>query len=43
MVGIKLLWTGIVFVLIAGKYLPHSDIAGAVLMGVGLVLLWLDK
>lgn len=42
--GEKLLWTGATL-LLAGKILPipSIDIVGAIIMVIGLVLLWLDK
>lgn len=43
--GVKLLWTGLT-IAIAGTALPivpAAAIVGAVIMVIGLVLLWLDK
>ena len=42
--GIKLLWTGATVILCAGVFpVPAAAIVGAVLMGLGAVLMWLDK
>lgn len=43
MVGIKLLWTGVTIIMALNGYIRHADIVGGILMGIGLVLLWLDK
>lgn len=43
MVGIKLLWTGVVIMAALENRVPHADIVGAIFMVIGLVLLWLDK
>lgn len=44
MYGGKILWTGVTFIL-AGDLLPIPSVkvVGGVLMGLGLVLMWLDK
>ena len=40
----KLLWTGLTIILSATvTHIPVADIVGAVIMLIGIVLLWLDK
>ena len=43
--GTKLIWTGATFILAAPVLpaIPSVVIVGAVIMVIGLVLLWLDK
>jgi len=44
--GIKLLWTGLTIVVAVSHLLtaiPALEIAGALLMVIGLVLYWFDK
>lgn len=42
--GTKLLWTGLTIIMAAGILpLPAAVVVGAVIMVIGLVLLWLDK
>ncbi len=49
--GIKLLWTGLVLVVALGQTLtafgvansPVLGVVGAILMVIGLVLMWLDR
>jgi hypothetical protein len=42
--GIKLLWTAVAIFLIAPVvHVPAGDVVAAVLAGIGIVLLWLDK
>lgn len=42
--GVKLNWTGL-FIIAAGGalHVPAADIVGAVIFGIGVVLMWLDK
>lgn len=44
--GTKLLWTGLTFIVavtVAFPSVPQAAIVGAVIMVIGLVLLWMDK
>ena len=43
--GIKLLWTGLTVMLASPTViqLPAAQVVGAVLMVIGVVLMWLDK
>lgn len=43
--GIKLSWTGLALVLVSEAFgFSHAvEIAGAVILAIGVVLLWLDK
>jgi hypothetical protein len=44
--GVKLLWTGITFIIavtLAFPSFPQAALVGAVIMVIGCVLMWLDK
>ena len=41
--GIKLLWTGLTILLVLTHYVSHADVVGGIFMGIGLVLMWLDR
>lgn len=41
--GVKMLWTGLTIIEALSNYVPHSDIVGGIFMGIGLVLMWMDK
>lgn len=43
--GTKLLWTGATLILASTvlAFIPSVEVVGAVIMAIGLVLLWLDK
>ena len=45
--GLKLLWTGLTFVIATQAWnpggIPDVNVVGAVLMIIGMILLWLDK
>lgn len=47
MVGLKLLWTGLTFIIAFQAWnlggVPAVNIVGAVLMILGLILYWIDK
>lgn len=44
MVGTKILWTGLTFIVAtAWLVFPAKEIVGSVLMILGLILMWLDK
>lgn len=45
--GIKLLWTGLTFILAVNSWnpagVPAVSVVGAVIMILGAILMWLDK
>ena len=41
--GTKLAWVGLYIVVALKPYVPHADIVGAIIMGIGVVMLVFDK
>ena len=41
--GLKLIWTGLTFIMVASLVYPLLEPVGQILMGIGLILMWLDK
>ena len=41
--GIKMLWTGLTIIVALSRWVPHADVVGAIIMGIGLCLFLFDK
>lgn len=39
----KMLWSGLAVSVVLAHWIPQAYYVGAIFMGIGLILLWLDK